>query len=60
MKGFESEEDDDQVLESDVRKMVTAQNRKKKKSGGFQSMGRLALFLVSHLYNSFVGRLLDC
>ncbi|XP_065063488.1 ATP-dependent RNA helicase DDX54-like [Rhopilema esculentum] len=39
MKGFESEEDDDQVLESDVRRMVTAQNRKKKKSGGFQSMG---------------------
>lgn len=32
-----SDEEDNQAY--DVRKMVAAQNRKKKKSGGFQSMG---------------------
>ena len=31
------DEEDEQM--HDVRKMVSAQNRKKKKSGGFQSMG---------------------
>ena len=36
--------------EKDVRKMISAQNRKKKKSGGFQSMGnkmRLKMSRVS-------------
>ena len=32
--------DEDSEQMHDVRKMVSAQNRKKKKSGGFQSMGR--------------------
>ena len=36
-KGVELDEDDGPM--QNVRKMVSAQNRKKKKSGGFQSMG---------------------
>ena len=36
-KGVELDEDDGQM--QNLRKMVSAQNRKKKKSGGFQSMG---------------------
>ena len=37
----------------DVRKMVSAQNRKKKKSGGFQSMG--SNFYLSIIAWSFVS-----
>ena len=38
------DEEDEQM--HDMRKMVTAQNRKKKKSGGFQSMGTNFFLLV--------------
>ena len=40
--------DEDGEQMHDVRKMVSAHNRKKKKSGGFQSMGnKIHLFLCS-------------
>ncbi|XP_031556562.1 ATP-dependent RNA helicase DDX54-like [Actinia tenebrosa] len=48
VKDFEDEEDDcdddksddgDEIENKETRKLVTQQNRKKKKSGGFQSMG---------------------
>lgn len=34
-------EDEENELETNVKKMVASQNRKKKKSGGFQVMGKI-------------------
>ena len=37
--------------EMEMRKMNQAQNRKQKKSGGFQAMGKMTAFLVVVVYD---------
>ena len=49
--GFPSLDGYTSDAEVDTRKLVKEQNRKKKKSGGFQSMGKLAwLNEVQNIY----------
>ena len=41
--------------ETEMRKMNRAQNRKQKKSGGFQAMGKTLFLLSGYLFNySFI------
>ena len=38
---FEEDEDEEEKFGLDMKKMIVNQNRKKKKSGGFQVMGKM-------------------
>ena len=49
MSGFPAKADSDDEERDEARKLIVKQNRKNKKSGGFQSMGKHCAHFISGL-----------